>query len=164
MDTVIRSIATYFIVIPIGGIGYVAITQKRQARLELLFVLVVGGGLSLLLALVGSHFYHNPRPFVVGHFTPLIAHGTDNGFPSDHTLLSAFLAFVAFSYSRKLGASLLFVAVLIGSARMAAGVHHLSDVVGSICFAGLSCLAAVWLKNRLFKKSAATRESLKPAL
>ena len=88
--------------------------------------------LSYIIAKVVGHLYFDPRPFVVGHFTPLLSHAADNGFPSDHTLFGAAIAAVIFRFSRKTGTFLLFLAIFVGVARVFAGVHHTVDIAGSI--------------------------------
>lgn len=118
------------------------LVSLKGRRREFAAMFLLGGIVSLLLAKLGSHLYHDPRPFVQGHFTPLIGHSNDNGFPSDHTLLASFIGWLVLVYDRKWGIGLLLVAALIGAARMAAGVHHLSDIVGSFVFAGVGCWVA----------------------
>ena len=54
-----------------------------------------------VIALILGHLYYNPRPFVVGNFTPLISHSVDNGFPSDHVLLASAIASILYFFSKK---------------------------------------------------------------
>ena len=115
----------------------------------------------MLLASLGSHLINDPRPFVVGHFKPIVAHGNDNGFPSDHTLLSSFLGFVVLKYSRKLGLITLLLAALIGGARMAAGIHHLEDVVGSFIITAVSVAIISLLMKRFPRRVDNKRTSLR---
>jgi undecaprenyl-diphosphatase len=61
----------------------------------------------------------------------------DNGFPSDHTLLATAIAFAIFHFNKKLGLFLFLLAVLVGVARILAGVHHAADIAGSLIIAGL---------------------------
>ena len=105
--------------------------------------------LSYIAAKIISHFYFDPRPFVVGNFTPLIPHAADNGFPSDHTLLGAAIAFAIFRFNKKLGLLLLFFAILVGFSRVLAGVHHASDIAGSIVIAGVDLSALDLCQSRL---------------
>jgi undecaprenyl-diphosphatase len=91
-----------------------------------------------------SRFYFDPRPFVQGNFTPLLPHAADNGFPSDHTLLAAAIAFATFHFNKKLGLFLLLLAILVGVARILAGVHHVADIAGSIIITGLVYFLAVY--------------------
>ncbi len=141
MHEATKIVAKYFIIIPVLIALYAFIKLRtKQQRLEFLLMMVGGGVLSLLIAKLGNHLINDPRPFVVGHFKPLFAHGNDNGFPSDHTLLSSFLGFALLKYSRRLGLITLLLAALIGGARMAAGIHHLEDIVGSFVITGVSVL------------------------
>lgn len=140
MNEIIIIIANYFIVLPVIAAGVVVWQLRKRERISYIVTLVIGGLLSLLLAHIASSLYYNPRPFMVGHFTPLIAHAAGNGFPSDHTLLAAFIGWVTLRYTRKYGVVILTIALLIGLARVAAGVHHLEDIIASFIISGLAVL------------------------
>lgn len=142
MHEIVILVAKYFILIPIIGAAWVLITAPNNQRLRLLVLLILGGILSELFAMIGSHFYYDPRPFVANHVTPYFTHAPDNGFPSDHTLLAAYLAYWTIAYRKRLGLMLLAVSLLIGMARVLAGVHHLYDIIGSLVFAGLGFITA----------------------
>ena len=131
MNSLIIFIAKDLFILPLLLIAYLFFKLDNSKRKELVLVLIGGGILSLLLAKIGSHFFFNPRPFIGDHITPLFFASHVNGFPSDHTLLTSFLGFVALHYSRKLGVIMLVLAALIGWARVAAGVHHFVDIVGA---------------------------------
>ena len=92
--------------------------------------------LAYMAAQIGGALYNDPRPFAAEHFTPLIAHGADNGFPSDHSLLAAAIV-AAVALARLRWALLLLpLAVLVEWARVGAGLHHPIDVLGSdLCVA-----------------------------
>lgn len=81
---------------------------------------------------IASWLYLDPRPFVVGHFTPLVPHAADNGFPSDHTLLVSAIASIIFPFDRKTSVFVWIVAALVGISRVYVGIHHLIDIVGSV--------------------------------
>ena len=106
----------------------------------------------MLLAVLGSYLFDNPRPFISDGVTPLFSSALDNGFPSDHTLLTAFLAFAVLVYSRRLGIALLILAFIVGWARVAGGVHHAVDVLGSFAIAGVAVLAAKSIMDKQLKK------------
>ncbi len=110
---------------------------------------MVGGLIALGLARLGGHFYYDTRPFVREHIKPLFAHAPDNGFPSDHALLTSFLGFTLWRYSKAVGALLLANAVLVSWARVAAHVHSPIDIVGSFVFALVGTLVAAWIDQRL---------------
>ena len=69
-------------------------SQPRAKQKEMAIFSVVTLPLIYLASLIAGWLYYNPRPFVVGHFTPLVPHKDSNGFPSDHTLASAAMAVV----------------------------------------------------------------------
>ena len=87
------------------------------------------------LVLLAGFVHSDPRPFVVDPSHPaLFAHSADNGFPSDHTAYAATAALLLALVRRRLGLILLAVAAG-GLARVAANVHHLQDVLGSLVVA-----------------------------
>ncbi|HET8709397.1 MAG TPA: phosphatase PAP2 family protein [Candidatus Saccharimonadales bacterium] len=162
MHEIIILVAKYFLVLSLIGILYVAYRIPSNEKLRFVLLVIAGGIISLVLAKIANHFIHDPRPFVQGHFTPLISHAPDNGFPSDHTLLAAFLGYAALLKSRKIGIALLIVALLVGLARMAAGVHHSWDILGSFIIAGIGCVIAYYLVRLLPGKQADKSHTLKP--
>ena len=132
MDTLIIFIAKYLLFVSAAIAVLYFLKQTRQKQKEILIFAVILLPLSYIIAKVVGHLYFDPRPFVVGHFTPLLSHAADNGFPSDHTLFGAAIAAVIFRFSRKTGTFLLFLAIFVGVARVFAGVHHTVDIAGSI--------------------------------
>ena len=126
---------------------------RHQSNQKVRFVIytLVAAALALALAKTGNYFFENPRPFVVQQITPLIEHEADNGFPSDHTLITAFLAFVVFFKNRRWGAAMLLVALAVGASRVAALVHHPLDIAGSFVFAALGVAIAWWADRQLSK-------------
>jgi membrane-associated phospholipid phosphatase len=146
VDSLIIFIAKYFILIPIFVNLYIFIKLKSAQRQKMLVLLFCMGVLSIVLAKVGAHIYDNPRPYINDGAVPLFPHSQDpNGFPSDHTLLSSFLAFTALYYSRKAGLFLLVIALLVGWARVAAHVHHAVDIIGSFIITGLAYMVTLKL-------------------
>jgi undecaprenyl-diphosphatase len=149
MHELITLVAKYFLLLSLAGTILVAYRIPRNEKMRFVLLVIAGGIISLILAKISSHFINDPRPFVQGHFTPLLQHAPDNGFPSDHTLLAAFLGFAAWLKSRKTGVVLLALAALIGLSRMAAGVHHSWDILGSFVIAAVGCYAANYLLQHL---------------
>lgn len=123
----------------------------RAKRKEVVIFAVPSVLLTFLLSLIAAKLYMNPRPFVVGHFTPLVAHGFDNGFPSDHTLLSAVVSAIVWRYNRVVGAVLFGLTILVGLSRVYVGVHHLIDIIGAIVIAVVSTLIVYVVLERLAK-------------
>ncbi len=123
-----------YVFIVAGALWYLY-EQSPRERKRMALCAFLALPLAYAIAKLAGHFYYDVRPFVEGHFVPLISHIPDNGFPSDHTLLSAAVAAVIFFFHRKLGIFFLVLAFLVGAARVAAGIHHMTDVVGSMIIA-----------------------------
>lgn len=160
MDPLIVFIARYSITFSLLATGYLLLKQSKFKQKEMIILLICGGFLSLIFAKVGAHFYFQARPFIGDNVKPLFIASHVNGFPSDHTLLASFLGFAAFRYSKKYGVALLILAALIGWARVAAGVHHLLDIVGAFVFTGLAYLIVTWLLNARNSRRSEARQNL----
>jgi len=127
--------------------------------------LVVFAALVLLLvypvSLLASALYYDPRPFVVGHFTPLIPHKPSNGFPSDHVLWSAAIAAIIFPSNRWLSAVLWVLVIAVGASRVYVGVHHVTDIVGSMTIAA-GVAALVYYALRKLNMIISSRKNFPP--
>lgn len=155
MSTLIIFIAKYLVFILAAIAVLYFFRQSRPRQKEMLIFAVILLPLSYIAAKIISLFYFDPRPFVLGNFTPLIPHMPDNGFPSDHTLLGTAIALAVFHFNKKLGMFLFFLAVLVGIARVLAGVHHAADIAGSILIVGAVYLLAAYISAgswRVFQK------------
>ncbi len=138
MNVIIILFAKYLflasIIIFIAYLTYLWRNNKNKSIL-LIRLSAVSFPLILIAAKISGHFIYDPRPFLVTLVKPLIPSATDNGFPSDHTLLTMALASVIFVYNRKLGIVLFSIALLVGTARVLAKVHHPLDIIGSTLIA-----------------------------
>jgi undecaprenyl-diphosphatase len=95
------------------------------------------------LGLVLERSLARPRPFVELGFTPLIAHVADSSFPSDHMFTGVALIGPLLWTLPRVGWLLFLWAMIVGTARVAAGLHHPSDILGSAALA-LALDALVW--------------------
>jgi hypothetical protein len=97
-----------------------SMSKPRQA-------IVTGVGtaaLAFCLGLVLERSLDRARPFVELGFTPLVAHVADASFPSDHTLTGAALVGPLLWCEPRVGVLLVVWALVVGVARVAAGLHH----------------------------------------
>ena len=135
MNTVIIFSARYLYLVElaIAAVYFLVQTKSRQASVALLSVIVLP--VTYLLGKAASWVYSDPRPFVDGHFAPLIAHAADNGFPSDHMLLGSAVAAILFAYDKRVGVAAWAVAFAVGASRVVAGIHHWVDIAGSAAIA-----------------------------
>lgn len=135
MDTIIIFIAQYLylLVLFIGAVFF--ILQPGRIRKSIVICSIIIVPLAYIVSRIAGVLYYDPRPFVVGHFIPLIAHAADNGFPSDHVLITGAVAMVLWFYNKKLSVVLWALALLIGWARVYGGIHHPADIAGSVIIA-----------------------------
>jgi len=147
VDSVIVFVAQYFLYLAVLVTAVYWLRATTPVKIELIGRFVFGGVIALALASVASRLYYDPRPFVSDHVAPLFAHAPDNGFPSDHALFTSFLGLTIVSYSRRVGAVLLVIAVAVSAARVAAHVHHPIDVLGSFVFSGVAAIIAARLSR-----------------
>jgi len=116
-------------------------SQPRKLQKSMAICGIIIAPLAYAISRISSYFYYDPRPFVVMHFTPLIAHAADNGFPSDHVLLTGAVAMIVWFYNKRLSIVLWALALLIGWARVYAGIHHSTDIIGSVAIVLVASLA-----------------------
>jgi membrane-associated phospholipid phosphatase len=137
MHEAVTVVAKYGILIPIASYLVLVYCQKRNIK-DLLLLTILSGILAIIFVKIATILHNDPRPFIRDGVKPYFNSATDNGFPSDHTVLSAFIAFIVMKYYKWAGLLLFAVAVLIGAARVIGGVHHGQDVIASIIIAALS--------------------------
>src|SRR5215510_2374500 len=107
----------------------------RQKKKEIVLFGLITLPVMYVISKLAGLLYYDPRPFVASHVPPLIPHEPDNGFPSDHVLLLSAIASILFPFSRKTSATVFSLAILVGIARVYAGIHHPIDVLGSMIIA-----------------------------
>ncbi len=131
MDSLIIFAAKYLIGAIVLVLAYVWLRANKQTKLQMMVVVVLAGVLALILSRIAGKLYFDPRPFVRSGVKPLIPHMADNGFPSDHALLSMTLTAALYFYSKK-GA--LFASVItlgVSTARVLAHIHSPIDIAGA---------------------------------
>jgi undecaprenyl-diphosphatase len=153
MHEIIIIVARYFVFIPVIAIVYLFFLAKKPVRIRLVVFLAIASVLTAVLVKIADTIHSDPRPFISDGVKPYFSSATDNGFPSDHTVFSALLAFTALTVSKKWGVALFILAALIGSARVIAGVHHAQDVIGGLAVAAISYEITSIIVRLVHKKS-----------
>jgi len=113
------------------------------------------------------YFYHVSRPFVNNNVHQLIFHETSGSFPSGHAAFFFALAMAVYLFLNKKWGWLFFIgAVLIGIARIIAGVHWPYDVLAGAIVGKLSALIIFYLTRLwhplLFKERVGVRLQKRP--
>ncbi len=124
--------------------GWLLVVARRQDRLSLAVAArIIGlGVLAYLASKVLSAIVVDPRPYLVTHTHPLIATARDNGFPSDHVLLVAWLAASLWWIDRRWAPAFAVGVVLVMIGRLGVGAHHTLDVLGSVAIVTVAALVA----------------------
>jgi undecaprenyl-diphosphatase len=150
MDTLIILCAKYLIwLVVLMGLAFLFFSMHwRRVALSAAFSMA----LAYVLARVVGSLWYDPRPFVVDHIQPLIAHAADNGFPSDHMLLGAAIASVVYAHNRAWGIALWVLALIVGAARVLSGVHHWVDLAGSIIVAVVAVAIVEFVLRRIWRE------------
>ncbi len=140
MDAFFIFAAEYLYLVSVVILGVYFFLQPRDSWKRRALFAIPAGLFALVLGLLANHLYFDPRPFVVGHFTPLVPHAPDNGFPSDHALLVSAIAMIGTLWNRRLGIALWVLAILVAIGRVYVGVRHVLDVAGSIVISAVAVL------------------------
>ena len=117
----------------LGGAVTLAFAGERRRRLT--YTLAIALPLGYMLARLAGLFFAHNQPFAVEGFEPLIPHAVDNSFPSDHVLIGGVFASAAFLADRRMGLVLWALTLLVGLARMLAGLHYSVDVLAAAVLA-----------------------------
>src|SRR5690348_11571736 len=114
---------------------------ERERRQRLVLVAVIAAAGSLLVNQIIIRIWSRPRPFAVQAATLLLRPSHDPSFPSDHATFAFAIAVGLFLVSKRVGVPALILAALIGFARVFAGEHYVSDVVGGALIGTLATVA-----------------------
>jgi len=135
---------------------------KKIIYQQTVIVAALSAAFAFSVSQIIGKIYFRPRPFVSHQeairLIKVLEAISDKSFPSDHTTVSFAIAFAAFFYNRFLGWILLIMSLLIGIARIIAGVHYPLDVLGGIVLGLLSALLVKFLfeikiKNKIWLTS-----------
>lgn len=128
----------------ITGRPFISIKQRIG---ETIIVFVAAGGAWVLAHLIKSIF-ETPRPFLLlKDVNLLLDYGGFDSFPSGHAMFFAALATSLFFYHKKFGIFFGIGAVLIGIARVIAGIHFPMDILAGYILG----IAFAWVVYKLLK-------------
>ncbi len=94
------------------------------------FFVFFASGLAWVVAHLLKNLFQTPRPFIALANTQSVFLETGYAFPSGHATFFTALAVSIFLIHKKVGYLFLFFALLIGLARIVAGVHFPVDILG----------------------------------
>ena len=97
------------------------------------FILVVPVGLTALVAKLVSQVRDRPRPSTSSaNIQEIISHVTGSSFPSVHVALMAAVATAIYLRNRQAGNGIMWLTIICGIAKVAAGVHYPTDIIFGI--------------------------------
>ncbi len=156
LDTAIVFFGQYYVFFLIG-IAAVFVYKDYRAGLRGHFTINLLGlcatlGTTNVVMKTFRYVYHHPRPFAALNIAHLLTEPTYS-FPSGHTILIFGLATGMYFYNKKLALFLYASGVVVGVARIAAGVHYPFDILGGIVLGILTGFVVEWAcRKYLFKK------------
>jgi len=143
-DTVVTFFAVYFIFVVI--ISALIFSFFYRQSLQDLFFICFSGGIAWILSKILKILIHTPRPFdAFDHVRPLFSEA-GYAFPSGHTAIAFAIAFALYFINKKVGYFFMFFALLIGLARITAGVHFPIDILGGFVLGAVVAVSVnkVW--------------------
>ncbi|MHB1865012.1 MAG: phosphatase PAP2 family protein [Candidatus Saccharimonadales bacterium] len=152
MNSVISFCAQYLYLVVILTIFIAWLREKRNLKLKFLVAVIIAGAIAFVLSRIASKLYYDPRPFVSQHVKPLFPHVPDNGFPSDHALLTGTLTAITYFFNKKVASIMLVLTIIIGVARVLAKVHSPLDIAAGWIFGIIGAVISYYLVSWYFNK------------
>lgn len=143
LDQLIVFLAAYLPFVVVFGAAWYLIFNRRSFK-KFFYVFFSGGVAYLVSEFALKIFFHAPRPPVVLHGIYPLIEKTSYSFPSGHAAVFMALAVAMFFVEKKSGLWFLLFALIIGIARVAAGVHFPVDILGGFA---LGTVVAYLLKK-----------------
>lgn len=146
LDNMMVLFAGYGLIFSLAAI-VAAVIRRRPYRV--LPSLLLGAVIAVGLDVLGGRLITDQRPFVALHVTPLLAHSADNGFPSDHSAVAAYVAAALWFIDAPAAALATAAALVLGVARVYVLVHWPIDVVGGWLIGALPAVIVmfIWRKQ-----------------
>lgn len=152
MHTILIFCAQYLYLFVILGFVIAWLRGSKDTKIQFVLATVTTGILALVISRIAARLYFDPRPFVSEHVKPLIPHAADNGFPSDHALLTMTLTAITYPFSKKTAAVMFFLSVAVGIARVATKVHSPLDIAAAWLIGIIGAIAGYYLTRWFVKK------------
>jgi membrane-associated phospholipid phosphatase len=140
-----------YLFVAVGALAIAAwLKTANSLRWQFILTAILSGIVAVALTKIAGSLYYHPRPYIAQHIQPLITGApTDNGFPSDHTVLCMTLTAVIFFYKRQLAALAFALTLLVGSARVLAHVHSPLDILGGLLIGATAGVVGAWFARKI---------------
>lgn len=159
MDQMIIFCAKYLFIFVVLVFIWAWLQAPLTYKKQMAAAIVIAGIAAGIMDKISGKLFYDPRPFVTHHVTPLVSHAADNGFPSEHTILTFTIAAVLFFYRPRLSYLTFLLAALVGIGRVAAHVHSPIDILGGIIIGLITGYAGYYLAGKFLPvKKAAVKD------
>lgn len=147
IDSAVIFLARYLVYVLAAGFFVYLYSERDSRRRWFVFI-------STALAVILSRgivteairfFYPRPRPFEVLDITPLLSAAPNNSFPSGHAAFLFALGMALWFFRRGWGNWYFILALVVGAARVFAGVHWPLDILGGAVIGIVSAVAVYFL-------------------
>jgi undecaprenyl-diphosphatase len=152
MDSLIIFCAKYLFLAAILILGLLWLKAGKLKKIEITIAAITAGIIAYGLMKFAGGLYYDTRPFVAQHIKPLVSHGADNGFPSEHTVFTMTLSSVIYYYNKRLGVVAFVVTLIVGISRILAHVHSPIDIAGGVAIGAAAGAAGYWIAKEVCKK------------
>ena len=143
----------------LAGLCAVLLMALRKGYRERLLLLIEAGAAAVISRWVFVEairfFFDRPRPFVLDPAIVPLFDKTTGSFPSGHMAFFFAIATTVFLYNKKWGIALYVASALIGIARVGAGVHYPTDILGGAVLGAAVSYGAHFAMLRLTRRKAA---------
>jgi undecaprenyl-diphosphatase len=102
-----------------------------------IIIVFFSGIVAYVCAYILKFLFHTLRPFLALPDVHALFFESGYAFPSGHATFFTALAFLIYFYNKKAGYTFMFFALIIGLARITAGVHFPVDILGGFILGGL---------------------------
>lgn len=146
LDSSMKAAAKYAIALPFLAVAVLSLVRLRSRQIRPVVLTAAALVLTFAIGLLGAAVFKEQRPFQSHRVHQLIAHAGGQSFPSDHATAAFGIALATVAFlSRRWGAALTALAVLIGFARVYVGIHYPGDIGGGLLAAllGVGIVMAV---------------------
>lgn len=150
LDALFAFLATDFGLLAVFAMLYFLYTHEDKRRGLRELSIVMGSAVAAWgVAHVIKYYFPAARPdTLIDAVKPLFAHGNGiDSFPSGHASFFGALATAAWLYHKNIGYSIALIALLVGFARVASGIHMPFDILAGYVL-GAAVASAVYLLMR----------------
>jgi len=150
-DSIVVFCAEYLPYILVLGFILLLVFSKKDKISKLKFLVFSAVSVftaRIVITEIIRYFYYIPRPFVNSNIVPLISHEATGSFPSGHAAFFFALAMSVYFHHKRWSILFFAGALLIGLARVIAGIHWPLDILAGAVIGVISSV----LVAKFFKK------------